>query len=207
MTTAEFVKLETRLLREFPGFVVKGRLLFRSPTEGLLQGIHFDGSDFDKISFYVTFFVMPLCVPSEHLYLNYGSRVRNKRGGDRWSKDAPDLVAELSLALESQAMPFLRVCSSLMSFVDIAASSFSATPRGLQARAFTLARAGRFDTAIELLDQLLSQVDRSVRWQKQIAVLSQGLREKLVSSPEKAQQQLEAWETETLRNLGILKTI
>ena len=89
MTTKEFVSLEKRLLPELPGFAIKGPLMLIRPVECMLRGISFEGSSFDKTSFYVTMFVMPLCVPTNHLYLNFGSRVRRAEGGDRWSIGMP----------------------------------------------------------------------------------------------------------------------
>jgi hypothetical protein len=100
MTTKEFVALGKSLLPKLPGFAVKGSLMFIPPVECVLRGIHFDGSSFDKRSFSVTTFALPLCVPTNHLYLNFGTRVRHKGGGDRWSMRTPDLREELATALK-----------------------------------------------------------------------------------------------------------
>ena len=101
MTTKEFVSLEKSLLPEFPGFAIKGPLMFIPPAERLLRGISFEGSSFDKTSFSVSMFVMPLCVPTKHLYLNFGNRVRHKGGGDRWNMEMPNLVTELGSRVET----------------------------------------------------------------------------------------------------------
>jgi hypothetical protein len=127
VTTREFVSLEKSLLPEFPGFVIKGPLMFIPPAESLLRGISFEGSSFDKTSFYVTVFIMPLCVPMRFLYFNFGSRVRLRGGGDRWNAGMPNLVTELSHALKLQAVPFLSRVESLLHFVDVA-REFSGNP-------------------------------------------------------------------------------
>lgn len=203
MTTAEFVALEKSLLSILPGFAIKKDLMFVSPLEGLLRGISFEGSSFDKTSFYANFFMMPLCVPTNHLYFNFGDRVRNRSGGDRWSKEMPGLLEELSAALKTQASPVLSHTRSLLDFAKYARSCYSTNPHTPKAVGLALARAGHIDEAIEVIDGLLSQLDLSVAWQQEIAELCRTLKEKVVAGPEPAQQQLEAWETETLRNLGL----
>lgn len=202
MTTKEFVSLEKSLLPEFPGFAIKGPLMFIPPAERLLRGISFEGSSFDKTSFSVSMFVMPLCVPTNHLYLNFGNRVRHKGGGDRWNMEMPNLVTELGTALKLQAIPFLSRVDSLLGFVEVA-KSFSGKPHTPKAIAFALARAGQNSQAVEVLDQLLSQLDLNVAWQREIADQAKALRAKLVANPVEAQQQLEAWEAETVHNLGL----
>jgi len=202
MTTKEFVSLEKNLLTELPGFAIKGPLMFIPPAKRLLRGISFEGSSFDKTSFYVAMFVMPLCVPTSYLYFNFGNRVRRKEGADRWNMGGmPNVVTELGSALKLQAMPFLSRVESLLDFVDEArSSSGNHTPRAI---AFALARAGQISQAVGVLDQLFSQLDLNVAWQRKIGDQSKALRAKLVTSPIEAQQQLEAWEIESVRNLGL----
>jgi hypothetical protein len=111
------------------------------------------------------------------------------------------VVTELGSALKLQAMPFLSRVESLLDFVDEArSSSGNHTPRAI---AFALARAGQISQAVGVLDQLFSQLDLNVAWQRKIGDQSKALRAKLVTSPIEAQQQLEAWEIESVRNLGL----
>jgi hypothetical protein len=203
MTRAEFVSLEKKLLPVLPGFAIKGSLIFVPPVRKLLRGISFEGSSFDKASFYINFFVFPLCVPTEHLYFNFGNRVRKRNGGDRWSKEDPKLVEELRDALKQQALPFLSRAKDLAGFAELAASFSSRNPHTATAIGFALARASRSNQAVEVLGQLQTQLDLSVEWQRAIGDLSKHLRAKLITDPEGAQQQLEAWEGETVRNLGL----
>jgi hypothetical protein len=204
MTTTEFVSLEKSLLTELSNLAVKGRLMFIPPAAPILRGINFEGSSFDKTSFSVTMFVMLLCVPTKHLNLSFAAGVRHKKGGDRWNSEMPELIKELSSALKAQAIPFLSPVQSLLDFVDLARSrSFSDNPQTLRAEAFALARAGQISRAVGALDQLLNQIDSKIGWQLEIADQARALRSKLVASSSEAERQLEVWEVETVRNLGL----
>jgi hypothetical protein len=201
MTTRQFVAIEKTLVPELPGFAIKGSLIFARPIKEVLRGINFEGSGFDKTSFYVTVFALPLCVPTTHLYFLIGNRLRIG-GADRWNSSNPDELAELGGVIKRDAVPFLSAAESLLGFVELA-QSFSGNPHTPKLIAFALARAGRFGDAISVLDQLLPHLDLKVEWQSEIAELAKTLRAKLVSDPEEAQQQLKAWEAESLRNLAL----
>ena len=103
MKTRKFVDLERRLAMDFPDFAIKGTLMFLSPPIRLLRGLCFEGSSFDKTSFYVNFFVLPLCRPTDHLYFSFGGRVRCPGGGDRWNVESPNLRWELVNSLMNEA--------------------------------------------------------------------------------------------------------
>src|SRR5207249_2828862 len=75
MTTKEFIALAKSLMLDLPGFTFKGRLMFIKPVKQVLRGICFEPSAFDKRAFYVNVFALPLCVPTRHLYFNFGKRV------------------------------------------------------------------------------------------------------------------------------------
>lgn len=203
MTTKEFVSLEKGLLPKLPGFAIKGPLMLIPPVVSLLRGISFEGSS-DKTSFYVNVFVMPLCVPTNYIYYNFGNRVRHVGGGDRWSIGMPKLTAELGEALKLQAVPFLSRAESLLDFVEMAkAKEFSGNRHTPNAIAFALARAGQTGQAISVLDELSSHLDPNVAWQREMADRARALRAKLVADPADAQKQLEAWEAETVLNLRL----
>ncbi len=202
MRTKEFVSLERQLLSELAGFSIKGPLMFIAPVTSLLRGISFEPSAFDKTSFYVDKFIMPLCVPTRYLNFNFGDRVRESGGSDCWSSDMPNLISELTTALKQQAVPFLTSVKSLLHFVELA-QSCSDNPHTPKSIAFALARAGRIEEAINVIDKFLPQLDLTVAWQKDIAELSSFLRIKLVTDPAETQQQLAAWEAESVHNLGL----
>lgn len=202
MTKKQLVAIAKSVLPELPGLSIKESLMFIPPVDGVLCGLNFDGSSFDKTSFYVDMFVMPLCVPTTHLYFNFGSRIRNNNGSDRWSIETSDFNVELALALKLQAVPFLSRTSSLIDFIETA-KSFSGNPHTTRAIAFSLARTGNISKAIEILNQLLNQLDLNVAWQRDMADQVKTLRSKLLTDPTEARLQLEAWEAETVQNLGL----
>jgi hypothetical protein len=201
MTTKEFVALEKDLLRELPGLAIKGSLMFIPPVGSLLRGISFKRSS-DKDRFYVSAFVIPLCVPTNHLYFNFGHRMRHG-GADGWNRGMPDLLWELSAALKSQAMPPLSPVNSLLEFAEFAGQFNPKSLPTLRAIAYSLARAGEKRRAIDVLDRLAALCDPAVEWQRTLAQEGQGLKEKLLGDPEEARRQLEAWESETVHNLGL----
>lgn len=203
MMTKEFIAIEKQLLSSFPGFSIKGSMMFISPVEHILRGFDFDPSGFDKKSFYVTTVVMPLCIPTNHLYFNFGERVRHVNGRDGWHADEPNLLTELIAALKLHAVPFLSHVESLLDFVELARSFSGGNPHTPKAIAFALARAGRNSEAVEVLDQLLNQVNLEVPWQCEIADMAKSLKSQLLSDPAAAQRQLDAWEAETVKNLGL----
>jgi hypothetical protein len=202
MKTKQFVAIQTKLLPELPGFAIKGNMLLMCPVEEILRGIYFEGSDFDQSSFYVNVFALPLCVPTKHLYFNFGNRLRIA-GADRWNATVPKELAELGTVIRRDAVPFLLRTESLLGFVEVAKSSSSVNPHTPMAIAFSLARAGRTDEAAIVLDQLLPQLDLKVAWQREIADQVTALRAKLAANPSEALQQLEAWKAQSVRNLGL----
>jgi hypothetical protein len=199
----ELTNLEKQLLKDLPDFSLKGRLLFMRPVKPILRGIFFESSSFDKAAFSVTTFILPLCVPTTHLYLNFGNRIRHTGGGDRWNMTKLDLTSELGAALKLQAVPFLSRVTSLLDFVEIAKAFSQANPNTQRAIAYSLARAGRVSEGVEVLDQLLDQLDTTVPWQLDLAKEATQVRTQLTTNPTEALRQFQAWEHGTERNLGL----
>jgi hypothetical protein len=204
MTTKEFVALEKLLLPNLPKFVIKGRLLFIAPIERTLRGFHFDPSAFSKKDFYVAVFFMPLCVPMKQVHFTFGHRV-----GPGWSADDPGLKTILSSAMQKE-LPFL---ANLKTATDVAEAlkplTKGSNPHCHEALAYTLVQAGEIRAAVDAIDTLLRLVDSvkrvnpDVTWELQIAERAQSLKTKLMANPEEANAQLAAWESETVRNLGL----
>jgi hypothetical protein len=202
MTTKEFVAIEKALLHGLPGFTIKGSLLFVSPIKHLLRGVSFDGSSFSKTKFHVTYFVMPLCVPSKHLTLSFGNRLR-LRGIDGWDSQLPNLIAELGSALKEQALPLFKPMQSLADFIAYARLSPGTNPQTLRSIAYALARSGQSDQAVAAINEMQKHNDLQFAWQKEISEESQALREKLIEAPDAANKQLEEWEACTIHSLGL----
>jgi hypothetical protein len=190
MKKKEIHGLEKRLLGYLPGFSLKGSLMILSPVRPVLRGIAFDSSGFDKTSFTVNAFLLPLCIPTSHLYFNFGNRIRRSGGGDRWDLTKSDLVAELGMALKLQAAPFLSRVTSLLDFV-------------VTAIAYSLARSGLIAEAVDELDLLLDQLDETVPWQLALADEAGQLKVQLIAHPTEALRQLETWQRNTEQRLGL----
>jgi hypothetical protein len=154
---------------------------------------------------------MPLFVPSDHLTLNFSDRVRHKGKGDRWNIDLPDLPEEICKALKQKAVPFLSSIESIQDFIEMAQQRLNEStgshsfkdPHTLQAIAYAFAYAGELQKSRDALDQLLQQLDLKVSWQQAIKERAEALKVELRDNPSTAQHQLETWETETLKNLGL----
>jgi hypothetical protein len=203
----DFVSLETRLLEKFPGFAIKGQLMFMIPLEHTLRGFHFDGSSFNKKSLYVDAFFMPLCVPTEHVHFTFGRRVRDK-GGDRWNADDLNFEAALESAMQEE-VPFLarlRTAKDVSSALEPLTKPNDAgyvNPHCYEALAYTLVQAGETTAAANVIDTLLKRASSTVAWESEIASRARLIRNKLLEGPEKAQQQLTVWESENIRNLEL----
>lgn len=208
MRTKDFVALEKRLLPKLPNFTIKGPLLFIVPLGHTLRGFHFDGSSFDKESFYVEAFFMPLYLPSEHLHLNFGRRLRGSGGGG-WSTATPgfELVLEAQVRKE---VPFLAglktardVANALKPFAE------GSNPHSHEALAYTLVQADEIRAAVSAIDTLLGliesikRVNPKLTWELEIAERAQLVKTKLTQNPDDARAQLAAWESETIRNLRL----
>lgn len=201
MTRKEFVTLEKRLLQKIPGFVINGPLLLLPPVEHTLRGFYFEGSSFDKTSFYVTCFFLPMCVPTQHLTFTFGDRLRDK-GADRWSIDDLEFEEKLVPTMHNKAT-FLMSLKSPENVID--AITIWTDSRSLhqdQALAYMLVR-GALPNAKSALEKLLAAIEISVPWQKEIASRAETLISMLVKQPENARTQVLKWEFETIQNLRL----
>lgn len=207
MRVKELISLEKNLLGQFPGFTVKGQLMILNPVEHTLRGFHFDGSSFDKKSFYVDVFFMPLCVPTEQVHFTFGHRVRDK-GGDRWSIQDSNFQLTLELAMQREVL-FL---SSLHTPKDVAKALEPLTrpndagyvnPHCYEALAYTLVQAGEISRAAEVIDTLLKHANPTLAWECEISERARLIQGKLLKHPEAVGEQLAVWEAQTIRNLEL----
>jgi hypothetical protein len=213
MKKKEFEAIGKRLLPYLPGFAVKGTLLFMRPIGHTLRAVFFDRS-IDPRKFYVRIFIQPLFVPSQHLYFNIGWRLGG--GSHTWSADASNLIAELGAGLKREALPFL---SRIHSPQDVAEAAGSIHPiqgpaaqqtvsyvgrdeATQQAIAYALARGGDLQRGSEALDHLI-ELCGDLAWQREMAARAQTLKSQLVSDPAAAQKQLDTWELDTAKTLGL----
>lgn len=205
MTNKDFAALGQRVLPSLPDFAIKAPLMLIPPAKHTLRGLCFESHSYEAKLFYVWVFFLPLCVPTKHVGFNLGKRIEGAGGGP-WNADAPNLVAELSTALKREALPFLSRIESPRDLAQAAASlQQSQDPYTQQAIAYALARAGDVNKAVAALDELARLLDAKVPWQLEMAERANALKSQLLSDASGAQKQLEAWEAESVRNLGLEK--
>ena len=172
--------------------------------ERILRGIIFESSPYLKSRFYIDVFSFPLCHPENHVYLNFGFRLRNSES-EIWDTTSPNIWIEFERKLHAQVIPYLDRLSSAAEFA-IAAEKYSReNPHTLKALAFALARAGRWEEARKSLDALSARLDYSIPWQQEIANNSRVLQDLIAETPDKARDQLLAWESQSIANLGLHK--
>jgi hypothetical protein len=201
VTRKEFLKLQLSLLPELPQFKARGDMMYMPPAASLLRGISFCGSSFGKQKFYVSMFVMPLCVPSKSLTLSFGNRLRIGGTYDNWSDDRPDLREELLEAIKTQAIPFFDSIQSLNEFVEFVEPT-SVNSRRLEARGYALTRLGRSKEAIATLGSLL-QIEATFQWEVDLAKEASSLLIVLKSDPDYAKELMIKIEQETRTNLKL----
>jgi len=202
MKNKDFAELAKRLLPDLPGFAVKAPLMFILPVGHTLRGLCFESHSYEAKLFYVWVFFLPLCVPRKHVSFELGKRI----GGDRWNADGPDIIRELGVALKREALPFLSPIESPRDVAQAAKSlRLPQNPHVQQAIAYALARAGDVNKAVAALDELTRSLDVKVPWQLEMAERANALKPQLLSDAPSAQKQLEAWEAESVRNLGLEK--
>jgi hypothetical protein len=207
MTTRQFVTLEKRLLPYLLGFAIKGRLLFIRPISGTLRGFWFEGSDFDKNAFYVSAFFMPLYVPAENLHLGFGDRLTDG-GADRWSITDAGYESRLLTKVLAQVSwlsslgTAAQLADALRSFVRSSEPDYI-NAHAYEALAYTLIRMGSKVEAVETIDFLLRDIDPEIPWQREIGHRAEEIRKKLLVSTDKAKQQLDGWEIQSIQNLGL----
>ncbi len=198
MTNKQFLALERQLSYCLPGFHVSPGLMHLEPIGRLLRGIAFDGSSFDKISFYVTVFVMPLCVPTTYLYFTYGQRI-----DDRWSVGEPDTVERLAAAITTQALPFLLRTATLEDFIELAEEKRQDDPNNLWALGLALARIGRDAEAVDVLGRMERWSGDPVGWVRGLSQRAMAFRQSMLQDASDAREQLQGWELETIEALRL----
>jgi hypothetical protein len=203
MKTSDIRSLSKYLLPHMPTFVYKGRLLYASPLNHVLRAFHFDSSAFDKETFYVTVFYLPLYVPSSHIHLGFGERLRSSKG-QAWNLSDPRLREELLACIQQQGLPFLEAVKQPCDVVAaIQRHGVGSDPYELEAIAYSLVMTGDVTAAQQALERLTKVLDTSVPWQAEMRARAMALAGKLNIAPQEARRQLAEWEQATVKNLGL----
>jgi hypothetical protein len=204
MTNKDCVAIGNRILASLPGYTAQKNLVFANPIGHTLKGVCFDRSAFDARSFYVQVFIQPMFVPAKHLGFNLGWRVGG--GSHRWNADDPNMISDLTDALEREGVPFLfRVRSPRE--VAAAAASLNKTndPYVQEAIAYALALAGDSEEAVAAFEHLAALLDVQIPWQLEMEQRARRLKADLLNNLRVAQRQLDDWRMETAKNLGLAR--
>lgn len=206
MTKKQFQMLSRPLMQQLRGYVGKLDLLYRLPLDHVLCGLCFEGSSFDKYSFYVNYFAMPLYVPVDYLTLNFGGRVRSERG-DRWNINDASVQERLSDAVQAQCLPFFSRIRSASQLADVIEEDLAGRdryredPNALEAIAYSRIMAGDDQRSKQALTRLLAALDPSgVPWHSKIKERAGML---WCLDPVNSRQRLIEWEKMTITSLGL----
>lgn len=207
MRTKQFAQLGKQLLPHLPMFVIEKRVLFKSPVDDFLCGLFFESSA-DAEWFYFSVFFLPLFVPNDSVHGTFGSRIG--RATD-WCADNPKLLADLTAAIQNEAMPFLDNVATLAGVlnylkVNVDCDRPRVNSHVLEAYAYALIKNGDYSSAWESLTELSQMLQgATIPWVMEQRSRAQLIEGKLLRSPEEALTQLELWRTETVSNLGLEK--
>ena len=177
--------------------------MFARPLGEVLKGLCFEGSDFDKTSFYVNYFVTLLCVPTKFLLLFFSDRLRIE-GGARWDTADPNMIMRLNAAVHRDALPYLSRVHAARDICEVAKLHPNPNdPYVLQSVAYASARSSDFERATTQLEQLMGVLDMKISWQREMWDRAKKLRGQIVENRTLALEQLQSWEMETIKSLGL----
>ncbi len=205
MKQSDFVKIEKQLIDLLPEYSIKGSLLYTITRHKMLAGISFEGSSFNKETFFANYFVMPLARPTQHIYFNYGDRLRDGRGTDGWSINKEDLVEELREAIKNQVIPWVSTFESTKEAVRLIkhVASESRNFRIWETGAVMLASYGDTEGAILFSDRCLKACDISIPWHREIVEYLEKLKKACLASPPSLESLLDSWVQNNLLTLKL----
>jgi hypothetical protein len=215
MKTSEFDKLAREQLRPLlPGFEAAKGLLFEAPIEDLLRGFTFQGSSYDRTSFYLVAFVQPLYVPSDEELPTFSERSPRLA-----STDALDDIRSFVEGSGRKFLERLRTPTDLADWLEREEAGHKPDPFALEALAYSALLAVRSEDAEQWLEVAAKTAEEYVRddldeglYAKDEehplqAVLERTaqVRDALDASANEALALLERWREETARKLGLSK--
>jgi len=205
MKKKQFESICRTILPDLSGFACKGWLLYAHPVSHILQGFCCDDSGFDPTRFAVWAFVLPLYIPTQHLYFNFGHRLRDESGCEKWwNIQEPNLAGNLLDSIQREGPPFLDQVQRPSQMVTLVERLTGNTnPHSLEAIAYSLAMADEYSASQEALERLMKTLDRNIPWHSEMFDRAAELAQQLLGDPQRAKQQLFEWEQTTVKNLGI----
>jgi hypothetical protein len=203
MRNKDFAAIGRQLCKFLPDFRVRSYLMFLPPVRVALKALCFESSSHEKADFYVWHFILPLFVPTDHVYFNFGSRLRVAEGGDRWSSEAVDLVADLELAVRTQALPIFNEVQSPERLAYYLTKRAGGSPIGLEAAAYAYLYAGSVAGWSSALAKLRAASQSKRPSDRQILQRTEIVENAAERGLGYAQLLLTEWEQETLNKLGL----
>jgi hypothetical protein len=204
MTNREFARIGKAVAERIPGFESHGSILALRPVTHTLRGLQFESDSSEGGLFYVWRFFLPLCVPTEHVTLNFGERLKGT-ASSMWDGRDPSTIDRLVRAVESEAVPFLAPLGSPR---DVARAILQrnalASPHTWQAAAYMFAREGNGVAALDALSHLIDRLDPGrVAWHEPMLERARWLADRVVAKPREVEARLSEWEQQTIRHLGL----
>jgi hypothetical protein len=147
-------------------------------------------------------FIVPLFLPTDAIYFNFGKEVQNDRGV--WDLDDPTLLAELTAVIKEQALPFLDQPSTLEGVARTGAIHKRDDPIVQEAIARAYVLVGGTDRAIREFDRLESMILHDPQCESLLRE-TRKLKARIASDQRKAVEELLECENTTARALGVGK--
>jgi hypothetical protein len=133
----------------------------------MLTGCYFESSDFEREITLITYFATIVVYPHESLAFDRTFRLRDRRGGERWSLADEMTMPEITDAIKPQAVPLIKTMQSPEIFA--AEMCQLDTIQGQRAAAVAFAKAGEKGKALDTIVKLLPKLNLSIPWQGEIA--------------------------------------
>jgi hypothetical protein len=210
MKANEIAGLERQyLMPQLPEFRQVGTLLYRAPVGFVLQGFEFDRSQYDKRALAVICFVQPLYVPNDHLWFNFGSRLRDLETNRDWWKmpetNPEKVMGAIGQVIRVRGLPFLAKHQKPK---DLAGWKVGLdNPNNAEGVAYSKVLSGDTSGArksLAALIKLATAEEVRVRpWVGDIASRAGEVTSALEEDLETAKALLAAWRAETARRLGL----
>ena len=213
MRTSEFNSLARKQLRPLlPKYEVAAGLLFEAPIADLLRGLTFQGSSFDRTSFYLVAFVQPLYVPSDEEMPTFGQR------SPRFATtDARDGIESFVSGPARAFLQRLRTPSDLAGWLEHTEKGHEPDPFAFEVLAYSLLLASRAQEAERWLGVTAESASAYIRADIEERLYAEDaerplcavrertaqVRNALAASTEDAIAILERWRQETARALGL----
>jgi hypothetical protein len=197
------------LLPELPGFMLKGRLLYRLGNEWIVQGIFFESSAFDKQRLAVHAFVQPLYVPADSLVLTLGRRLPSSNG-QWWDMAIGGQIRgdEILQSIRQQGLDLLEMGRSpdqllrnLGKFLTDLNSEYALEVSGLSRLLIGDDEGSRQD--LRRLRGQLARINDQVGWIQDLRRRAEQIEMETQTDPAVARIRLASWRDETLRNLRL----